>query len=167
MINTIEKNLKEALQGKVVILGIGNPLRKDDGFGSLLASRLRDKVQAIVIDAKSTPENYLNKVIDEAPDTILIFDAADFGGSPAETRLLDPNEASNLQYFSTHNLPLNLIIEFLGHNCQANIIFLALQPKSIGFGEDLSPEVTEKIKICEELLLKFLPNNYKKGESHD
>lgn len=156
MISTIEKNLKETLQGKVVILGIGNPLRKDDGFGSLLASRLKDKVPAIVIDAKSSPENYLNKVIDEAPDTILILDAADFKGNPAETRLLDPNEASNLQYFSTHNLPLNLIIEFLQHNCQANILFLAMQPKSTGFGENLSPEVREKIAVLEESLSKIL-----------
>ncbi|HOX54542.1 MAG TPA: hydrogenase 3 maturation endopeptidase HyCI [Candidatus Omnitrophota bacterium] len=159
MISTIEKNLGEALKGKVIILGIGNPLRKDDGFGSLLAVRLQGKVSALVIDAKSTPENHLNKIIEEAPDTILILDAADFKGNPAEMRVLDPREASNLQYFSTHNLPLNLIVEFLEHNCQANIVFLALQPKSIGFGEDVSPEVIEKIRICEELLKKFLPNN--------
>jgi len=159
MISTIEKNLKEVLKGKVVILGIGNPLRRDDGFGSLLADRLKGKVKAIVIDAKSAPENYLNKVIEEAPDTILILDAADFGGRPAETRLLDPHEASNLQYFSTHNLPLNLIIEFLEHNCQANIIFLAMQPQSVGFGEDLSQEAGEKIAVLEQSLLKILSGN--------
>lgn len=159
MISTIEKSLKEALKGKVVILGIGNPLRRDDGFGSLLAERLKDKVKAIVIDAKSAPENYLNKVIEETPDTILILDAADFKGNPAETRILDPREASNLGYFSTHNLPLNLIIEFLEHNCQANIIFLAMQPKSVGFGEDLSLEVREKIAILEQTLLKILSEN--------
>ena len=159
MITTIKKDLKNNLKGKIVILGIGNPLRRDDGFGSLLASRLKNRVSATVIDAQSTPENYLNRLIDESPDTILILDAADFDGTPAELKILDPRKASGLKHFSTHNLPLNLFVEFIENNSQANTIFLAMQPKSIGFGEDISKEVKEKISSLEELLLKLLPKS--------
>jgi len=157
MLSIIEKDLKESLKGKVVILGVGNPLRRDDGFGSLLAKRLKDRVAATVIDAQSAPENYLNRLIDESPNTILILDAADFKGAPAQIKLLDPHQALSLNHFTTHNLPLNLLIEFIEHSCQANIFFLALQPKSIDFGETLSSEVKQQVNILEDLLLRLLP----------
>jgi hydrogenase 3 maturation protease len=158
MLKKIEKELKKNLNGKILILGIGNILRRDDGFGSVLANRLKGKVSVIVIDAQGCPENYLNRLVDEKPDTILILDAADFKGRPAEIELFNPYEASNLNNISTHNLPINLLIEFLEHNCNAQVLFLALQPKAIGLGQELSIEVKEKINLLEELLLRILPS---------
>ena len=161
MSETIEKKLKESLKGKVLILGIGNPLRTDDGFGSLLADRLKDRVAATVIDAKSVPENYINKLIDENPDTIVILDAADFEGEPAEVRIFDPHEATSINHISTHNLPINMLVEFIGQNCEAEVLFLALQPKSVSFGEDISKETGEKIAFLEDVFLRLLPKTAK------
>ncbi|MBM3255213.1 MAG: hydrogenase 3 maturation endopeptidase HyCI, partial [Candidatus Omnitrophica bacterium] len=69
-------HLKAHLSGKVIILGIGNTLRSDDGAGSILANRIKDKVHFQVFDSGPTPENYLEKIIKENPDNILILDAA-------------------------------------------------------------------------------------------
>lgn len=80
--------LKSHLKGKVLILGIGNTLRSDDGLGSILANRLKDKVPFKVIDAGTTPENYLEKIVKEKPESMIIIDAVDFGGVPGEFRLL-------------------------------------------------------------------------------
>ncbi|MFH1655651.1 MAG: hydrogenase 3 maturation endopeptidase HyCI [Candidatus Omnitrophota bacterium] len=157
MFDTIQKDLKTGLRGKIVVLGVGNPLRSDDGFGSILASRLKDKVSAVVINAESAPENHLNRLVNEKADTILILDAADFEGKPAQIKLLDPRQAMKLLHFSTHNLPLSIIVEFLEYNCKAKVLFLAMQPKSINFGEKLSVEVENKVKLLEKLLLKLLP----------
>ena len=38
------EHLKSHLKGKVVILGVGNLMRGDDGVGSLLASGIQGKV---------------------------------------------------------------------------------------------------------------------------
>ena len=73
------EHLKLHLAGKVVILGIGNTFRGDDGIGSLLAQRLKDKVSFIVYDSGPSPENYLGKIIKDKPDNIIIVDAVDFG----------------------------------------------------------------------------------------
>jgi len=159
MFSAIEKDLKSSLRGKVVILGVGNPLRSDDGCGSILAKRLKDKTSAAIIDAESAPENHLSTLISVKADTILILDAADFEGKPAEVRLLNPREAMKLLHFSTHNLPLSIIVEFLEQNCKADILFLAIQPTSIKFGEKVSIEVENKIKLLEKLLLKLLPKS--------
>lgn len=47
--------LKSHLKGKVVILGIGNTLRSDDGVGSILASCIKDKVSYTVYDIGVSP----------------------------------------------------------------------------------------------------------------
>lgn len=78
--------LKKNLQSKTVILGIGNLLKSDDGFGTILAGRLEGKVKAEVFAAGVIPENYLEKIVKIGPQTILIIDAADFGGGGGEGR---------------------------------------------------------------------------------
>jgi len=144
------EHLRLHLQGKVVILGIGNNLRSDDGAGSLLASRIKDKVPYIVYDAGPNPENYLGKIIKDHPDNIVIIDAADFGGRPGEVRELEGDEIKTVNLFSTHNASLSLTINYLKNDLSADIIILAIQPGSISFGDSLTPEVKKALDNLEE-----------------
>jgi len=89
LVFNVLEDLKSHLQGKIIILGIGNTLRSDDGAGSILANRIKDKVPFIVFDVGISPENYLDKIIKERPDTILIIDTGDFGGKPGELRVVE------------------------------------------------------------------------------
>jgi hydrogenase 3 maturation protease len=143
------EHLKEYLSGKVVILGIGNTLQSDDGIGSLLACRLKNKVPYIVYDASSSPENYLGKIIRDSPDNILIIDAADFGGRPGDFRVLEGSEIKTTNIFSTHNASISLAINYLQKNLSVDIIVLAIQPKNIVFGDKLSPAINETLEKLE------------------
>ena len=147
------EHLKSHLQGKVVLLGIGNTLRSDDGAGSLLASRLKDKVPYIVYDAGANPENYLGKIIKDNPDNIIIVDAADFAGKPGEIRLLEGQELKTSNLFSTHNASISLTINYLQSSIGADIIILIIQPKSTVFGDSLSPQVDNAVKTLAEWFL--------------
>jgi len=147
------EHLKSHLQGKVVLLGIGNTLRSDDGAGSLLASRLKDKVPYIVYDAGANPENYLGKIIKDNPDNIIIVDAADFAGKPGEIRLLEGQELKTSNLFSTHNASISLTINYLQSSIGADIIILIIQPKSTVFGDSLSPQVDNAVKTLTEWFL--------------
>lgn len=138
-------HLKSHLKGKVVILGIGNTLRSDDGVGSILASHIKDKVKFMVFDAEVNPENYLGKITKEKPDTIVIIDAVDFGGSPGEFRVLEADDLKTANLFSTHNASLSLLINYLQSHLKVDIIILIIQPKNISFGERLSPEISETL----------------------
>ena len=137
------------LQGKVVILGIGNTLRSDDGVGSLLAVRLKDKIPYIVYDSGTSPENYLGKIIKDKPDNIVIIDAVDFGGKPGEFRELEGGELKTVNLFSTHNASISLTINYLQSHLKADIIILIIQPKILAFGEKLSSEVAETLEKLE------------------
>lgn len=153
------ERLKTRLKGNV-ILGIGNILRNDDGAGSILASRIKSRVSFKVFDAGISPENYLDKIIKEKPDTLLLIDVADFGGSSGECRLLEADEIKTINLFSTHNTSLSLIINYLQTNLKADIIILLIQSKNIDFGDNLSPEITTAITKLEEL---FYDADKKKG----
>jgi hydrogenase 3 maturation protease len=144
-------HLKAHLKGKVVILGIGNVMRQDDGLGSVLASRIKDKVPFKVFDAETSPENYLEKIIKENPDNIIIIDAVDFGGKPGEFQVLEGQDIKTVNLFSTHNASISLSINYLQSNLKADIIVLLIQPKSINFGDELSLEVSETIDKIESL----------------
>ena len=143
-------HLLEHLKGKVVICGIGSTLRSDDGIGSLLASRLGGKVPYIVYDAGSSPENYLGKIIKDKPDTVVLVDAVDFGGSPGEFRVVEPEDIQTVNFFSTHNASISLAINYLKADLKAIIIVLIIQPKSINFGDTMSEEVSKTLDMLEE-----------------
>ena len=142
-------DLKSRLIGKVVILGMGNTLRSDDAAGSLLAARIKDRVSYTFYDAGQSPENYLEKIIKEKPDTILIIDAVDFGGKPGEFRLMEARDLKTVNLFSTHNASISLAINYLKNNLQADIIILIIQPKGISFGEGLSQQISETLNRLE------------------
>jgi hydrogenase 3 maturation protease len=144
------EHLRSHLKGKVVILGIGNSLRSDDAVGSELASRLKDKVSFLVFDAAATPENYLGKIIKEKPDTVVIIDAVDFGGSPGEFRELEEADLKTVNLFFTHNASLSLTINYLQSHLKLDIIILMIQPKTIVFGDTISKEVSESLVKLED-----------------
>jgi hydrogenase 3 maturation protease len=152
-------HLKLHLKGKVVIVGIGNTLKSDDGIGSLLAARIKDKVPYIVYDAGTSPENYLGKIIKDKPDNIVLIDAVDFGGAPGEFRELKGEELKTANLFSTHNASLSLVINYLQSNLKVDIIILIIQPKSLSFGDKLSPEISAALEKLENWFSRLADNS--------
>jgi hydrogenase 3 maturation protease len=138
--------IKENLNAKVLILGIGDTLRSDDGVGSLLARRLEGRTPYIVYDSNLSPENYLGKIVKDKPQIVLLVDAVDFGGRPGEFRVFESGDIVSPQFFSTHNASLSLVIDYLKANLVARIILLAVQPKVLDFGESLSTEVNKTLE---------------------
>jgi len=141
--------LKLYLKGKVVILGLGNTLRSDDGVGVVLANRIKDKVPFTVWDVGVSPENYLGKIIKERPDIVIIIDAVDFGGLPGEFKVLEAEDIKTANLFFTHNASISLAINYLKSNLKADIIILIIQPKTIIFGDKLSSEVNRALEELE------------------
>ncbi|MDD4894179.1 MAG: hydrogenase maturation protease, partial [Candidatus Omnitrophica bacterium] len=106
----------------------------------------------VVFDAEVTPENYLEKIIKEKPDTVLVIDGVDFGGKPGEIRFLETHDIKTANLFATHNASISLTINYLQSNLKADIIILIIQPKSINFGDKLSKEVSDTLVELEDWL---------------
>ncbi|MCM8801334.1 MAG: hydrogenase maturation protease [Candidatus Omnitrophica bacterium] len=159
---TVLNRLKSALKGKVIIIGIGNTLRFDDGIGIVLTRRLKDRLPYSVWDITSTLENYLEKIIKEKPDTLIIIDAVDFGGLPGEIKLFDPLSLKTANLFSTHNISLSLAINYLQSNLKVDIIILAIQPKRVSFAKGLSSELKRSLRFLEDYFIDYAEKT-KKG----
>ena len=85
-------NFSHLFKGKLVIVGIGHPLRGDDDLGPCLARRLVGHINALCIDAGSAPENYLGKIIKFSPDVVLFIDAVDFNKEPGFYKILEQDQ---------------------------------------------------------------------------
>ncbi len=143
------KRLIPYLDRRVLIVGLGNRLRSDDGAGSILAGRLKSKGIYSVFDVETAFENYLGRFIKEDPESIIIIDAADFGGNPGEFREIGTNELATVGFYSTHDTSLSMSINYLQTHIKADIIILAIQPKVTVFGDKLSREVANTLGILE------------------
>ncbi|MFH0877430.1 MAG: hydrogenase 3 maturation endopeptidase HyCI [Candidatus Omnitrophota bacterium] len=146
---------KEILKGKVVLVGIGNILRGDDGFGPALIERLKGKVRAVCLDASVTPENYVARIADENPDTVLLVDAVSLQQQPGEYELIGSSDIVQ-SGMTTHDISLRMFIEYLKGQTQANIYMLGVQPKNISIGDEISPPVQETLEVVEQILKEVL-----------
>ncbi len=139
---------------KVVILGIGNTLKGDDAAGSLVCERLSGNVRATVIDAGTTPENYIGPVLEAAPDVLLIVDAVDFGGPPGQIRVCRPDEIQGFA-FSTHALSLHLSIDLIRRERMLEVCFIGAQPSRTKLGDCLSPAMREAVETLVDTFTRF------------
>jgi len=138
----MQTNLKDILKGKIVIIGIGNIIRGDDGFGPILIEKIKDSVKVMCLDAGIAPENYLGKIAKENPDTLLIVDAVHLGKNPGEYEILRQEDIVKCG-FTTHDISPVMFMEYLTNQTKANIYMLGVQPQDVGLGLEMS----EKLKV--------------------
>lgn len=145
---------KDILKGKVVIVGIGNIMRRDDGFGPVLVDRIKNRVKALCINAGTAPENYTKDIIKERPDTILLVDALHMEKRPGDYEILKKEDILR-SGFTTHDISPVMLIEYLEKETGADIYMLGVQPQHVLFGEELSPRVKRTLDEISRALGRF------------
>lgn len=117
-----------------VLLCVGNAMMGDDGAGPLLAEKCRVAPRGdwTVIDGGSAPENDVVAIRAQRPDVLLIVDATDMLLPPGEIRVIDPDDIADMLLMTTHNMPLNYLIDQLKEDV-GEVVFLGIQPDIVGF----------------------------------
>jgi hydrogenase maturation protease len=139
---------------KTAVIGIGNTLRQDDSIGIVLLDKLKQKKEELnekieFIDGGSGGMNLLHYLADF--DKVFIIDAVDFGGKPGEFRFFQKDDVVSKKikiHFSTHENDFLKIInlsEELNEMPEKLFIF-GIQPKNMGIGSNLSPELSESLE---------------------
>jgi hydrogenase 3 maturation protease len=158
MADKIAKKLKDWLGDaeKVVVAGIGNPIRTDDYVGLKIVENLKGKLPATVllVEAETVPESYLLDIEEFQPSHVLLIDAAFLGLTPGEASLIEPEKIGYSSAVTTHLLPLRVFCEYVKQATDAKIALLLIEPKSVEFGEGLTAEVQgaaerlTKVLVC-------------------
>jgi len=151
----MKNGFKDILKGNIVIVGVGNLLRSDDGFGPRFVEKIKEHVNAVCIDAGSAPENYVGKIVKLKPDTILIVDAVYLDSQPGKYEILQKSDI-NKSGFTTHNLSPAMFIGFLEKEIKAKIYILGVQPENTSFGERISDKLEKTLNNLSSLIIESL-----------
>jgi hydrogenase 3 maturation protease len=142
---------------RVFLVGVGNPMRADDGVGpkiiELLQKRLLENV--MLINAETVPEAFTGKVEKYKPTHVMLIDAANFRGQVGEARLITGAQIGG-QALSTHSLPLTLFISYIEKSIDVPVILLGIQPKTIDFDMPMSREIEEAAVSIADTLIQIL-----------
>jgi hydrogenase maturation protease len=140
---------------KTAVIGIGNPLRRDDGIGIILLEKLVEKKDNLsenleYIDGGTGGMNLLHLLA--SYDKVLIIDAVDFKGKPGDYKIFKSNKVISQKQsidFSTHESDMLKIIKLSKKldECPDEILIFGIQPKDVSYGQNLSDEIKQVIDL--------------------
>ena len=154
--------LEEAISIKyrVLIIGTGNPLMRDDGIGPHIARELEklklpEGVKAIDAGAKGLA---LIDMMREAPRVVLV-DAVEMGLKAGMVKVFAPEDIridAEKRNLSSHEIGLPQVLfmaSLLGLSTEVSIV--GIQPKDLGRGAGLSPDLQRAVpRILESVLIQ-------------
>jgi hydrogenase 3 maturation protease len=153
--NKLKQILISNYNKKIAIMGMGNTLKADDGAGSILAKRLKNGINAFIIDAEITPENYLGVITKFKPDLVIILDVVYFDSPPGTIDVFDCDSLSSFS-FSTHGMSPAFLRDYLVEYGISNIVLVGIQPQNITLGDSISHKVRQAISEIENTFLEIL-----------
>lgn len=131
--------LPEYVRKRVVVLGVGNSLFGDDGFGpAVIHLILRSKelpADVCVVDVGTAVMPVLMDILlsDDGPKRLIILDTVDLGKTPGELLRLSIGQLpqTRADIFSFHIFSARAILEQLRDRRGVEVIILACQAGSI------------------------------------
>ncbi|MPL96886.1 Hydrogenase 3 maturation protease [bioreactor metagenome] len=138
---------------KTILWCIGSPILLDDGAGPALFSELEAfPAEGVVpVNCETTPENWIAPLSKNPPQVLMVADAADMGLPGGSVRRMKLEDTGGIT-FSSHGIPLSLLLEPLKKSVE--IMIIGIQPERRGFGEGLSPEVSRAVQSVAQAIRK-------------
>ena len=162
---TSEEIAPEYVKKRVLILGVGNILFGDDGFGPAVADhllknyRIPDDVYVMDVGIGAGDVLFTVGLSQEKPKKIIVLDAVDMKRKPGEIFELsiDDLPANKITDFSLHLFPATNLLKELRDQMGVDIVILACQaertPDSVSIG--LSDSVKQALPKAAEMALKL------------
>ncbi len=144
---SFESQIKDFLDGcgKLIVLGVGNELKCDDGVGPFIIKKLNEenienKETLLFINAETVPENFTGKIRKEKPTHLIIVDACLMGGMPGDMKIVDKDDFADIG-ISTHSMSLSFFVRYLEKDTDFRIIFVGIEPESMDYSQQLTENV--------------------------
>ncbi len=154
--------IESAKKGKLIIFCVGNDLRGDDGIGQMIYQRLRAQFRnnILLYNVGGSLENFLPVLSKKSVTHCLIIDAIEFGDNEVPAGAIGffkPSDLKNNQVtFSTHFIPMRIIVDHMKKESGAVIRILGVQPKTIDFDAEMSYEALNAIEKIITFLIPLL-----------
>ena len=150
----------------ILILGCGNVLIGDDGFGPAVTQYLRENftipADVCVFDAGTSVREILFDTIlsDKKPAKIIVVDAMDCGRAPGELFWLDIDGIPEVKLddFSMHQIPTSNLLRELRDLCGLEVIVMACQIACAT--ERVEPGLSGPVKNAVEKAARILAQDH-------
>jgi hydrogenase maturation protease len=154
-----KSRLETELRGapKIVVLGVGNPDKGDDGAGPLCAIHLKNKMpgdaagRVLVVDGREVPESQTGPIRKFGPDLTLIVDAAVGGHAPGAIFLVDRGAITD-DAVSTHRISLLQLVRYLEESIGSRVLVVGIEPETLAEGAPMTPAVARAVETLSEFL---------------
>ena len=163
----------DVISRDVLVLGCGNILFGDDGFGPCVAEYLKNWVElpknVSVINAGTSVRGILFDLIlsPQRPKKIIVIDAVDTKRKPGEVFNLNIDEfpLNKIDDFTLHEMPTSNLLKELKEFCNVDVVVVAAQveqiPEAVSPGlsnvlmESVAVAADEVLKSCNASLVKM------------
>lgn len=143
---------------KILIAGLGDKLRGDDGFGPLVIEKLKKEKLPENVEVKDFGSGVfalLNKM--DQYDKIIVVDVIKKGGRPGKVYNFELKEVEDKKLTNIHEAKIDkiiLIAKELG--IERKIFVVGCEPKSMEYEVGLSKEVEKTIPKIINLIIKSI-----------
>ncbi|MBN2689238.1 MAG: hydrogenase maturation protease [Gammaproteobacteria bacterium] len=141
-----------------IIIGVGNPMRSDDGIGVRVIEKYRANDSSAAIINGGTDALNLIDSIKQYPKAIII-DAVRMNTEPGTIKVFSPKDAKIIQNdsLSTHGLGLAEMLVFLKElDIKTKITIIGIEPEDISYGDVLSATIEQQIPTVINLIKKHV-----------
>ncbi len=154
---------------KILVAGVGNELRRDDGFGAAVVNRIVEKGldRQLNIHVQNFGQN-LNGLLLALKnyDAVVIVDAIEGPGNPGDIYIIELSDIGTEKSvtYDFHDADLRRFIEF-GRSIDVvpeKTYVVGCHPGDLSYGIGLSTKTAEKIDITVELIAEIIKKIHKK-----
>jgi len=152
----------------VLVVGIGNEYRRDDGIGVVVARHLKSMIESKVDVVEASDASSLIDMMELGYKKMVIVDAihSNVGGVVYRFRkeeILKMGQYKQQQQSSTHAMDvaeaIKLAVE-LGVAKDMDVVMFGVEGNDFGFGEGLSKEVMESVnRVVDEIIKEIGEHN--------
>ena len=144
---------------KTAVIGIGNPLRKDDGIGIFLLDRLTIRDRYDVFDFGTSAIDLANKL--SCYRKALLIDGIDAGLDPGQLRIFNLKDIDGQKIkenlSSTHQIDLGQLLSLVKSlGIDTDIYVAGIQIKDTSFGSGLSDNLADNARSYVRRISEFL-----------
>jgi hydrogenase maturation protease len=143
------------------VVGVGNLLLSDEGIGVHVIHALQQLPWArwdelTIIDGGTCPDAF--QLVPEGIDKLIVVDAVRGGCAPGSIYRFTPEDVRfrTGTVTSSHQLGLTEGLHMIEHAGlkPSNVVIIGVEPKTVGWGLEISPELQAKIPQIIDLLDK-------------
>jgi hydrogenase maturation protease len=156
---------------RTVVIGVGNPLRGDDGVGVRVAQELADGPlpEGVAVADGGTGGLDLLFVLEQAERVVLI-DAAEMGCAPGEARTFAGErvaETPGVRFASTHGFGVADVLALArAVGVQSDVTVVGIEPETVAYRDGLSETVASRVPEYVEMVRGLLADGRETPAGH-